>query len=143
VAIFTRPRYGTEERHPLYEHGIVFLYTENVDEVGTFYIDVLGFPLKQGSPHFHEPGHSYWLDAGPHVLVIHQAEKYLPGPFDQPRNSAVLWIDVDDAPDEILDRLEDAGLDVIFCDRDPASNVRRNIVFRDIEGRPIGIYANG
>ena len=143
MAILSNPRFGTDEAQRLYGHGVVFLYTENVDEVALFYMDVLGFELKTGSPHFHGPGHSYWLDAGPHVLVIHQAEKYLPGPFDQRGNSTILWINVDDAPEEILQRVDDAGLEIVFCDRDPSSNTRRNIVVRDIEGRPVGIFANG
>ncbi len=143
MPILTRPRYGYAERHHLYGDGIVFLYTERVDEVARFYMDVLGFPLKAGSPHFHEPGHSYWLDAGPHVIVIHQAEKYMPGPFDQRGNSAVLWFNVEDSPVDVLERIESENLEIIFCDRDPSSAVRRNIVFRDIEGRPVGVYADG
>jgi catechol 2,3-dioxygenase-like lactoylglutathione lyase family enzyme len=143
MAILTRPKFGYDEPHRLYGSGIIFLYTENVDEVARFYIDVLGFTVKEGSSHFEEPGHSYWLDAGTHVVVIHQAEKYMPGPYDQRGNSAVFWLNVDDTPEQVVERVEREGLEIIFCDRELRSPARRNIVFRDIEGRPLGIYANG
>jgi catechol-2,3-dioxygenase len=143
MAIFMRPTYGYEPAHRRYGSGIIFLYTENVEEVARFYIDVFGFSVKQGPGHWEEPGHSYWLDAGSHIIVIHQAEKYLPGPFDQHGNSTIFWINVENSPEDVLQGAEEKGLEVIFCDRDPNSPVRRNIVLRDIEGRPIGVYANG
>jgi hypothetical protein len=77
------------------------------------------------------------------LLVIHQVEKSLPGPFDQRGNSAIFWINVENSPEGVLQGVEERGLEVIFCDRDPDSPVRRNIVLRDIEGRPVGVYANG
>jgi uncharacterized glyoxalase superfamily protein PhnB len=140
MGILTNPTVGTETPQGPYGHAIIFLYSERVDEVARWYIDVLGFQVKKGPAHFNAPGHSYWLDAGPLVIAIHQAEKYCPGPYDQRGNSTLFGIATDDAPADVIARAREHGIEIVFSDEDAGHPV---ITLRDIEGRPLMINARG
>lgn len=131
MSVLTNPTIG---RDPA-----IFFYTDGVDALGRFYVDVLGFKILQGQLHFDAPGHSYWLDAGGSTLVLHQSEKYLPGPYDQHGNSTLVWIQTGGTPNDVVARLVDHGCEIVFHDADPESRNHRTVVFRDIEGRPVGL----
>lgn len=123
--------------------GLVFLYSDDVDRLADFYVGVLGFAIRDGGA---EPGHSYWVDAGAVVLVLHQAERDLPehldhgmeGPFDDSSTSTLLMFSTEDGPDVLGAHLEEAGVPVRF--RKPGGRI---FVIRDPEGRRLAVRALG
>lgn len=117
-------------------NGVIFFYTEDVDRLATFYIDELGFELLTGQAHFNAPGHSYWLDAGSATLVLHQTERYLPGPYDHERSSVLVNFEVPGMVENLVARLRNAGAAVTF--NEPG---HRFVVIRDPDGRRVGLTA--
>jgi catechol 2,3-dioxygenase-like lactoylglutathione lyase family enzyme len=117
-------------------NGVIFFYTEDVDALRPFYTDVIGFPVLTGQPHFDTPGHSYWLDAGSATLALHQAEKYLPGPYEHARSSILVNFEVPGTVEELSARLAASGVEMTFHEAG-----HRYLVVRDTEGRRIGLTA--
>ena len=124
--------------NPTFNDAVV-IYSEHVDELAMFYIEVLGL-TEQHTPRFHaEPGHSHWLKAGDLTLLLHAPEGNLRPPFGASCDSIMLQLSCDDPPAEIRQRA--AAMRVEAVEGQPGNEGW--LIIRDLEGRRLGVLARG
>ncbi|MBI3660822.1 VOC family protein [Candidatus Acetothermia bacterium] len=108
----------------------VFLVTEEVDTLVSFYRDILQLKVSK-----YEPGHSAWFETGAVPLAIHRPEPAeTEGSDYTPLASTIVWLQPDEDVPTVVKGLAKAGVELL-----QPKNAQNYIYFRDPEGRLLGL----
>jgi catechol-2,3-dioxygenase len=113
--------------------GPVFLYTNHLEKIVSFYRDSLGIPIKS-----HAPDHALWLDTGSVPLALHVPETPWYPESDLDNGGLLLWLQVEDDLEQVASRLKRESAEVLT----PVIHAGRRdlLLIRDPKGRRIGLY---